>query len=275
MPQSKFQPAAHTKGILHPKAGELNYTLSRYVPSKLLQPYVLHYWTVQWDLRGRPPYNQFVLTHPNVNLIFERNRSGIFGVSSTSYERRLEGTGKAYGVKFQSAGFYPFWQKTLSELTDQHIDVEEGFPCNIHSLERKIFGCESEEDALEQIDAFLLQFLPDPDPNCMQVNQWVTEIKNNRSIKKVNDAVKLFHVHPRTLQRLFRRYVGVSPKWVIGRYRLHDAAEWLAQSESLDLTELSLQLGYYDQSHFIHDFKRFIGCSPGEYYAKTRVSSLE
>ena len=74
------------------------------------------------------------------------------------------------------------------------------------------------------------------------------------------------------LQRLFGRYVGVSPKWVIQRYRLHEAAEQLATGESVSQTELALNLGYSDQAHFIRDFKAIVGVSPAAYARATRQS---
>lgn len=72
----------------------------------------------------------------------------------------------------------------------------------------------------------------------------------------------------RTLQRLFRRHVGVGPKWVLGRYRLHAAAEQLAAGERHDWTTLALDLGYFDHAHFIRDFSAVAGRSPAEYEAQ-------
>ena len=65
--------------------------------------------------------------------------------------------------------------------------------------------------------------------------------------------------------RQFTRYVGVSPKWVIQRYRLHEALERLERGAEVDRVELALTLGYFDQAHFVRDFKRFVGVSPGDY----------
>jgi AraC-like DNA-binding protein len=63
----------------------------------------------------------------------------------------------------------------------------------------------------------------------------------------------------RSLQRLFRKYVGVSPKWVIRRYRLHEAAERLKGSRPPPLAELATSLGYADQAHFAREFKQVTG----------------
>ncbi|HJU40524.1 MAG TPA: helix-turn-helix domain-containing protein, partial [Tahibacter sp.] len=67
------------------------------------------------------------------------------------------------------------------------------------------------------------------------------------------------------LQRLFGDYVGASPKWVINRYRLHEAVERLAAGDAVDWADLALELGYFDQAHFNRDFKRLVGRAPGAF----------
>jgi AraC-like DNA-binding protein len=72
-------------------------------------------------------------------------------------------------------------------------------------------------------------------------------------------------VTPRTLQRAFADFVGVGPKWVLKRYRMHEAAERIAAGEASDGASLALDLGYFDQSHFIRDFTAQIGLPPSAY----------
>ncbi len=69
-------------------------------------------------------------------------------------------------------------------------------------------------------------------------------------------------INKRTLQRLFSQYVGVSPKWVIKRFRLLEAVGELSKNKKADWTKLALELGYFDQAHFIKDFKSIIGKTP-------------
>ncbi|WP_339329315.1 helix-turn-helix domain-containing protein [Cohnella caldifontis] len=64
---------------------------------------------------------------------------------------------------------------------------------------------------------------------------------------------------------MFSRYVGVSPKWVIRRFRLQEAAELIDKDGASDWAALSAKLGYYDQAHFIKDFKAVTGRSPEAY----------
>lgn len=69
----------------------------------------------------------------------------------------------------------------------------------------------------------------------------------------------------RTLQRLFRRHVGVGPKWVLQRYRLHEAIEQLADRREVDWSRFAVDHGYFDQAHFIADFRAVVGRSPSQY----------
>ncbi len=62
----------------------------------------------------------------------------------------------------------------------------------------------------------------------------------------------------------------MSPKWVIQRYRLHEAAEQLAAGEPVSQPGLALSLGYSDQAHFVRDFKAIVGVTPGAYARAAR-----
>jgi AraC-like DNA-binding protein len=69
----------------------------------------------------------------------------------------------------------------------------------------------------------------------------------------------------RTTQRVFRRYVGVPVKWVLCRYRLQQAALEIESNPGADFADLAVRLGWYDQAHFINDFRSMLGSTPGEY----------
>jgi len=69
----------------------------------------------------------------------------------------------------------------------------------------------------------------------------------------------------RALQRLFSDYVGASPKWVINRYRLHEAIARVQAGHPVAWAALAQDLGYFDQAHFIADFRRLVGVTPAEY----------
>src|SRR5215467_11010752 len=109
------------RGVLRPDLAATHFRLDRHPPSDALAPFVDYYWIPRWDLRGKPPYEQAILPHPNVHLVFEASGAGIFGVDRRLFTRSLSGLGLAFGVRFRAGCFRPFWQAPISQLTDRVI----------------------------------------------------------------------------------------------------------------------------------------------------------
>lgn len=255
----------YPKGVLHPTTGEQKFTLLRYEPSLEAGYFVKHYWIVRWDLRFQEPHTQTVIAHPNVNLVFEKNNTRIYGVAKSTSMHLLQQQGWVIGIKFKPGGFYPFFQEPVSTITGKSLGIEKVFGIAAEPLEAEILNQTDDEGMVARVESFLVERLPERDPNVELVSSMVTAIQEDRSIMKVEDAVRLTGINKRTMQRLFDRYVGVSPKSVIQRYRLHEAAVRIDQGEVGDWLDLSTELGYYDHSHFIRDFRAVVGLSPEEY----------
>ncbi|GMK37852.1 AraC family transcriptional regulator [Paenibacillus sp. CCS19] len=262
------------RGILKAEMGMRNFALMRYNPSTALAPYIEHYWTVQWDLRGQPPFSQNVLSYPNINLSFEnesgRRFTGVYGVPRTIYTRHLKDTGMVLGIKFRPGGFYPFSQQPASQLTGQTVPANQLFGESISHVEDQIWEQDSGEQMAQLAEQWLLTRLPSqPDPNTQLVNDIVEAAISTRELTQVERMAVQFNMSTRALQRLFSRYVGVSPKWVIQRFRLQEAAELMENGGVTDWITLSQQLGFFDQAHFIRTFKSLIGQSPDAYRKET------
>ena len=67
----------------------------------------------------------------------------------------------------------------------------------------------------------------------------------------------------------------MGPKWVIRCYRLHEVAERLSDGKAVNLAELALDLGYFDQAHFIKDFKTIVGVTPADYARGCQTSGCQ
>ena len=87
----------------------------------------------------------------------------------------------------------------------------------------------------------------------------------DRSLVRVAQVEERCGVGTRALQRLFERYVGVSPKWVLARYRIHDAVTDLDAGYAGTLADLAARYGWFDQAHFTREFTDLVGVPPGEY----------
>lgn len=264
-----------TKGILRPDRGRGRYRVERYVPADDLKPFIERHWIVRWRLPAGESFEQELLAHPCVNMVLERGLSGVFGVATGRSSRLLQGEGVAFGVKFRPGGFYPFWRAPVCRLTDRAVGLREAFGAAAASLEEAVLARSGDDEAMiGAVEAFLRSLNPAVDSRLAELNRIVEAIAEDRRITRVDQLAERFGLSERTLQRLFQQRVGVGPKWVIARFRLHEAAEQIARRRRVDWAALALELGYADQAHLIHDFKATVGVTPAA-YAKELEESAE
>jgi len=253
------------RGLLNPHAAKKTFRHVRYVPAEDLRFFIAHFWCVEWDRRRKAPYVQELLPHPSIQLVFEGDESRIAGVVTGRFSRRLEDEGRVFGIEFRPGAFYPFVKIAVSQFTDRVIPAPTVFGIDAQSLARELCLCQGDSEMIQRAERFLRPRLPERDETVTLLNRIVEQVISDREIRKVDDLVHRFKLSKRTLQRLFNRYVGISPKWMIQRYRLHEAVEQLAECETVHWPRLALELGYFDQAHFIKDFKAVVGHSPTEY----------
>jgi AraC-like DNA-binding protein len=253
------------RGLLSPKTGQEKFQLTLHHASPDLAQWIEYYWVVRWDLRGQEPYRSENLSHPSVHIVIERGKSGVFGVITGKFVREVRDEGRAFGIKFKPGAFHLFSKMPVSGLTDQTIGLDVVFGADGQALEAKILALKDDADMVEAAECFIRARLPQTDDIFTLIASMVEAIMTDGTIIRVDDLAARFNISKRSLQRNFNEYIGVGPKWVIQRYRLHEAAEKLARGEVDDWPTLALNLGYFDQAHFIKDFKAIVGKTPAEY----------
>ena len=242
------------------------YTHGRYLPAEPLRPFVEHFWSVEWDLTGEPPRVVQTLPHPSVHITFETGLPAqVGGVHRGRFTRTLAGRGRVFAIKFRPGGFYPYFTRPLSELTDRVQGFEALLGPAAGALSVAIHAEPDDEARIGLAESYLLARLPAPDPNVALIERIATYIQAEPTLTRVDDLCSAMALGKRTLQTLFKHYVGISPKWMIQRYRLHEALARLDGHAVADWTEFALSLGYFDQAHFIKDFRVMVGMTPGEY----------
>ena len=244
------------RGILAPDRAAAHFKLTRVAPSPDLAHLVERHWMVEWDLDE--PFTQEIVTHPSVNVAFE-GAGTIHGVVTQRFRRELVGAGRVIATKFRPGGFHPFHPVPAHTLTNAVIPLSDVFdafaPTSFAEIEDGLRAHGWTDDPrLEEVAAVYALMLQDP------------------SITRVDQLCRALGYSRRTLQRLFREYVGVTPKWVLDRIRLHEAAERMAGGDS-DWPAMALELGFFDQAHFIKAFKAVVGRSPAD-YALTASASV-
>lgn len=254
------------KGVVDPLGAARRIRLATYPPSAALQPFVDYHWVVEWDMGARPPELQRVLPYPNAHLVFDSGRTAIHGVVRGAFERKVEGAGRVLGIRFKPGGLRPFLAHPLSRLADRTMPVDELLGIDGAEAEQRVLGQQSDEAMVAAAEALLGARLPAQDERAQLAAQAVQAAAAEHGPVSLTALSEQLGMEERTLQRLFSNYVGVSPKWVIQRFRLQEAAWQLAKPEPADLAALAARLGFFDQAHFTRSFSKLVGRSPLEYW---------
>ena len=250
-------------GILRHSPPPGAYHHRRHAPPGELADWIEHFWLEDWRFESSVPQTREVLPHPNVHLVFARGRSRIYGVQSRRFVRQLTGEDRILGVKFRAGAFYPFLRKPVSAIANTSILATDVF-ADATDAEKEILVCHDDGDMVQAASRFLVAHLPPRDPRADTARQVVEAIASDRDMTRVEHLVARSGIGERTLQRLFDRYVGASPRWTIKRYRIYEVLESVAAAQA-QWADLAQKLGYFDQAHFINDFRKLVGCSPTEY----------
>ncbi len=253
------------RGVLRPHATSDAFKYERRRPSAPLADLVEHYWYVSWDLRNAHSHLQETLPHPNVHLVVEQGVAQIYGVQTARFTRLLEGQNYVFGIKFKPGAFYPFLKTRVATLIDRSLPAEAVFGAASQELALRMAACADMDSMATVAQSFLLSHLPPHDPHVVRVSALVASIASDLSITSVDQLLAVAAMDKRSLQRHFQKYVGIGAKWVIKRYRLHEAIMQVQDRTVQSWAALALDLGYFDQAHFVRDFHSLVGQSPADY----------
>ncbi|MFD3567242.1 DUF6597 domain-containing transcriptional factor [Streptomyces sp. NPDC058671] len=277
MPSSA--PRRDTRGIVDPAELLSRVRFRRHTPAPELRPYLEHYWLIDWELPE--PYATHVVPHPSVNVVFQRYgalgapateadvSAEVSGIGLGLFTQKLAESGRVCGVQFRPGGFRPFapaWP--VSAWTGRRVPLTDVFPDTGADLPSAVLSPDTDHARVAALDAFLLAHGPAPDPAADQAMELVDLVRTDRMIRRVSRLAAAAGLSARSLQRLFATRVGVGPKWVILRYRLHEAlerAEAAGEAGAPDWAALAAELGYSDQAHLVRDFTATIGVPPTAY----------
>lgn len=250
--------------ILYPQAAAASFDVDGRDPSPHLAAFVQSYWIVRWDRRGMPPFVQRVLPSPSVNLTLKRGRSRIAGLTLGMFTEVLEDRHVVFGVRFRPGGFRPFLGSSVSAISGRFLPIGDVFgPAGV-ALESPVVEAASTDEMVTVVEAFLSERLPPPDPTVDLVAAMVADVAADSTLTRVATLARRWDMGVRRAQRVFGDYVGASPKWVIRRFRMQEAAARAAVGP-VDWARLAVDLGYSDQSHFSRDFTATVGTAPTDY----------
>ena len=245
--------------------------IHRFAPSPELAPLVRRYWMPVWSLPDGQASVQRVLQYPVCLLVVSHEYALLVGPASGLSTQELRGSGWALGTMLQPAAGTALAGGPVTALTDRAVPLAD--EVLVTGIRAAVAGEPAnparQQAAVGVVEEWLARLLP-VDEEGLLVNAIVEFVEGDPDVQRVGQVCDKFALTERTLQRLTARRIGLSPKWLVQRRRLHEAAERLRQQERPDLARVAAELGYADQAHFSRDFRAVTGLTPGEFAAEPR-----
>lgn len=274
-------PPDDTRGIVSPAEMFRHVELQRCAPPPELAGLIDWFWSVHWEFRMGFTHRQDVVAQPGVNVSVgvapgpgpdvERGpyplRCTVTGVSTGMSTRMLTGVGWNVAAKSTTGGFGA-WSDDVSALTDAVIA-----PVGLLDVDTEAvaaaFRTRSVDAGAHVLAEALVRALDARPAGRIRLAREVAAVadcaERDRSIRRVEQLADSAGVTTRTLQRMFATCAGVSPTWVLRRFRLIEAAELVSGGQDADWSAVAAELGYADQAHLTRDFSATLGISPAAY----------
>lgn len=241
----------------------------RYPTPTHLQSLVRHYWVPVWDLPQGTPVVEQVLQYPTCLIVIAQDYARFYGVARGLSTVTLSGRGWGVGVMLQPGAGAAAAAGDVSALVDTYRDLTEleHLAPLVQTVRAQMTPDPGDPDrhaaAIGAIEAHLEPALPLSAEGAL-LNTVVQVVESDPALLSVSDLVDRLGVQERALQRLTGRLLGLTPKWLIQRRRLHEATHHLKHGTQT-LAGLAADLGYTDQAHFTRDFRRVTGHTPGDF----------
>jgi AraC-like DNA-binding protein len=232
------------------------------------------FWIPVWSVPPGQEAPQRVLQYPVTLVVVAPDYARFYGVVSGLSTTTLTGDGWAVGLMCAPAAGHLVARAPLAAYTDRFVDVADVLGDAGARLTDRVRAAmagdphspDAHRAAMAAYGDALRPLLP-VDPEGELVNRVVAFVEGNRDVTRVAQVCAEFDLSERSLQRLVHRRLGLTPKWLIQRRRLQEAAERL-RDRATTLAEVAAVLGYADQPHFTRDFAQVTGMTPGGYAAR-------
>lgn len=255
----------------------MNY--SERLPHPLLRTHIKCMWSLESDDVIVPDSPDRVLPDGCMELIFHfgdpfqivkkgvarlQDRSILFGQIESFVEMMPSGKTGLVAVRFKPSGLAPFVNIPVSEFNHGAVSIEHVFGKEAERLEALVMLSETVEERMQVIEQFLISRLYRSEHD--RIVHSSLQYLGLTNMMSVDQLANSHGISMRQLERKFKNTTGLSPKTLMRIMRFQRFFALLESENELNLTQLALDAGYYDQAHFIRDFHRFAGMSPTQYF---------
>lgn len=265
-------------GILRPDQLAEFVQVRRWPVSPRVLHWVENHWSLRWDVPAGRWFDSEVIPHPTCSFTVERGDHPrpetegeevvITGVTTRRFTVVVRGHGRVAGLRFRPGGLAALTGASARAWTDRTLPAAGVVPQAIVDAlaDIDLDGDDaSVADGTRKVEDAFPPTPEVPEARYARVLEIVADMLADHALVSVGDLERRHHLSARTLQRDFLDLVGVGPKWVLGRYRMHDVVDALDGGYDGSLTVLAARFGWYDQAHFTRDFTALVGLPPNRY----------
>jgi hypothetical protein len=207
--------------------------------------------------------NDFIL-HPNAMVMGQRTKS---------YFILPVGDVDTFAICFYPIGFVNFVKAPLKNLVDKETPISELFGQEeAYNLEQQMVCAIDAQQRINIIENFLLKKLNEENTVSSIVQSTVEVLIKTKGTTPINAILKDDASKRRQLERHFRKQIGISPKQLGKAIRLQTTLNLLLNKKSETLTDIAYESEYFDQNHFIKDFKDLVGVTPKEFLGNEHMA---
>jgi len=178
----------------------------------------------------------------------------------------LENTGITgmWGIKMRPAAITEIFNVSMQSLVDTVVPFEEMVSCDIQEMTGYIHQHKTAESIVQYLDSWFLNQLPGRGEYQCRINEIIKKIFSVNGMVTIKELSETSNISERQIERYFRKYIGLTPKFFCRIIRFNYLFD-LMKKEDKRWTTLAYESGFFDQSHFIKDFKAFTGEDPSKY----------
>jgi len=256
----------------------------------MLAPYIKRYWAIENTLNKNEKCVQRIIPtgltelmlyftpRPKILTVnkYLSDNVALYGHQNNFYDMELTGELSVFSIVFQPQGLMPFFKFPLHEICNQNVPLQH-IICRqtVRDLEEKMGNASEFHQRVNIVETYLLNLLKTDfaDFEFRRINHIVELIRQTYGNININKMASEACLCRRQFERIFVEHVGISPKQYLKIIRFQYALFQKQQNGNLDMIELSYRSGYFDQSHFINDFKSLCGLTPKQYFKENEVCS--
>jgi len=172
------------------------------------------------------------------------------------------------GIHFKPGGAFPFFKLPADELHNLHVSLEDLWGIEATLLRERLLESSTPEEKFQVIEECLLARAFKPLERHRAVGFALGLFRNIHTAPAIADVSDRIGISSRRFIQLFSNEVGLTPKLFCRVRRFQQVLQVIHRGDDCDWADLAASCGYFDQAHFIHDFKAFSGINPTTYLAQ-------